>query len=108
INQMYLKQLVSKWGVDYTMANDGKEAIEEFTDKDFDLILMDIQMPEIDGISATEMIRKKSKIPVIVLTADAMESTKKAITQAGANDFIIKPFKGEELFEKIANQLVQV
>jgi PAS domain S-box-containing protein len=108
INQMYLKQLVSKWGVDYTMANDGEEAINEFNNGDFDIILMDLQMPNVDGLTATKVIRETSQVPVVVLTADAVDSTKLAFNEAGANDFILKPFKGEELYEKLINQLVTI
>jgi DNA-binding response OmpR family regulator len=105
---MYLKQLVSKWGVDYTMANDGEEAINEFNNGDFDIILMDLQMPNVDGLTATKVIRETSQVPVVVLTADAVDSTKLAFNEAGANDFILKPFKGEELYEKLINQLVTI
>lgn len=108
INQMYLKQLVSKWGVDYTMANDGAEAIDEFNQGEFDIILMDLQMPNVDGLTATQEIRKTSDVPIVVLTADAVDSTKKAFNDAGANDFILKPFKGEELYEKLIGQLVAI
>jgi len=107
INQMYLRQLVAQWNIDVTMADNGLEAISEFNNHDFDLVLMDVQMPELDGISATREIRKTSKIPVIALTADAMQSTKDELIDAGINDFVIKPFKGDDLFEKMKMLLIK-
>ncbi|MBI1183478.1 response regulator [bacterium] len=107
INQMYLKQLVTQWNLDLTMANNGLEVLDECSKNEFDLVLMDVQMPEMDGITATRELRKTLKIPVIALTADAMESTRNELIEAGINDFITKPFKGSELLEKIKKQLIK-
>ena len=67
--QELLQNFLQESGYDITVANDGLEAINLFSDDDFDLILLDILLPKIDGFSVCEFIRKKSQIPIIILTA---------------------------------------
>ena len=88
-------------------ANDGKEAVEKLSHNNYDLVLMDIQMPEMDGIEATTIIRKKEKqenakmIPIIALTAYAMKGDKERFLKAGMNSYISKPIKQNQLMETI-------
>ena len=88
------------------IAENGKKGLEMFINNDYDLILMDVHMPEMDGVSTTKKIRalsdkKKQNVPIIAMTADAMEKEKKRCFAAGMNDYISKPFRKEELLEKV-------
>ncbi len=110
INQLVATKILKKWEVEVTIANDGLEAIEYVMNSDFDLVLMDINMPNMDGYEATRKIRKlsdevKNAIPVIALTASAFSSVEEAVIQAGMNDHVGKPFKPEELFQRIVRAL---
>lgn len=110
INQMYIKQLISKWKVDYTVCNNGQEALDEFNKGDFDIVLMDMQMPILDGLEATRLIRlsnhSRNNLPIIALTADGLDETKQKMFDAGINDFMSKPFKADELYNKMKRQLL--
>ncbi len=102
INMQIVKAFLNIKEMDYFCANNGREAIKILEDKYVDLILMDIQMPELNGYETTKVIREKEKltgncIPVIAMTAYAMESDKKACIESGMDDFISKPFNLEEL-----------
>jgi len=108
VNLMVAEQFLLKWGVEVTTANNGQFAIDSFLDEKPDLILMDLQMPVIDGIEATIEIRKMEegdRIPIIAMTADAMTRTRDKAFTAGMTDFITKPFNPEELLKKIKNNL---
>lgn len=105
-----LHYLQSK-GFNVSIANNGEEATEKALAQDFDVILMDIQMPILDGISATRLIRKshnnigKKCVPIIGMTASAMKEDKQRCLDAGMTDYISKPLKLEELLDKIKQQL---
>jgi len=89
----------------------GKEAIEELQKNKYDVILMDVQMPTMDGIEATKIIRKMEKykdIPIIALSAHAFEDEIKNIFDAGVDDYVSKPFNKEILIEKIYSVLDKV
>jgi len=107
LNQFLIRQTLSKWNCDITISGNGEEAITLLKDEDFDLVLMDLQMPVMNGYEATRIIRSKNTvvrnpmIPVIALTADAFPETKRKVLETGMNDFVAKPFKREELSEKI-------
>ena len=93
-----------------TLANNGLEAMDQVEANDFDLILMDIQMPEMDGYRATAEIRRhnipgKRNIPIIALTASAFLTEKEKAVLFGMNDHVGKPFSPAELMEKIKNCL---
>jgi len=110
INQLVASKILKKWDVDVTIANDGVEAVEHVSKYDFDLVLMDINMPNMDGYEATRNIRKlqderKNSIPVIALTASAFSCVEEAVIQAGMNDHVGKPFKPDELFQRILRAL---
>lgn len=114
MNQTVVKLLFKKWeNVSLTIANHGKEALEIMKEETFDLVLMDLQMPEMDGFEAISMIRSgrancSPDIPILVLTADNTSKTRKEIFRLGANDLITKPVNGELLFSKINKNLPKV
>ena len=102
INQLLARQLLTGWGVSVEVANDGFEAIAKLQRRSFDLILLDLQMPEIDGFEVARFVRKTIKapanqIPIVALTADAFTETKQLTQNAGMNDFITKPFQQKDL-----------
>lgn len=93
-------------GITVTVANNGKEAISKLNENNFDLVLMDIQMPEMDGYTATGIIRKqlpapKNKIKIMAMTAGALKSEVQKCFDAGMDDYISKPFEPETLIEKM-------
>jgi two-component system sensor histidine kinase/response regulator len=112
VNQKLAKKILEKRGHRVVVASNGREAIERLKGEYFDLTLMDVQMPEMDGLTATRKIRslkgKISNIPIIAMTAHAMKEDKERCFAAGMDDYVSKPIKPEELFEvieKFARQL---
>ncbi|MDN3547479.1 ATP-binding protein [Mucilaginibacter aquaedulcis] len=106
VNVMLMKKLLSKWEITPTIAENGERAVEFMQYGNFDIILMDLQMPVMNGFDAANEIRKmadpkKSRIPIIALTASAMADIRDRISEAGMNDYVSKPFKPDELIEKI-------
>jgi len=105
VNQFVVKQIASTWNANITIVNDGIEAIEKVQQKDFDIILMDLQMPIMNGYEATRIIRslqtKVKDIPIIALTADALTETNEKVFASGMNDFLTKPIDREDLYLKI-------
>ncbi len=105
INQQYASLLLSKAGHLVTIAENGHQAVDALRGADFDLILMDIQMPEMDGILATRQIRAlpspKNKVPIIAMTAHAMSGAREDYLAAGMNDYVSKPVQPALLFEKL-------
>ena len=105
INQKVIKQILSKLGYQPVLACNGNEALEMVCTNEFDVILMDVQMPEMDGLEATRMIRhQKITQPVIVaMTASAMAEDKAACLQAGMDYFVSKPIGFNELLPTLKN-----
>ena len=105
MNRKYISTLLQKWKIDYQMAHNGLEAVEMARLQVFNLILMDIQMPEMDGYEASITIRNSANpnrdTPIIALTASAMISQKDMAFRAGMVDYISKPFKPSQLYDKI-------
>ncbi|MHB1922688.1 MAG: Hpt domain-containing protein, partial [Chitinophagaceae bacterium] len=105
INQKVVFYTLQKAGLSSEMANNGKEAIAKLqSGKKYDIILMDIQMPELDGYKTTEYIRQilKSDIPIIAMTATALKGEREKCLGIGMNDYISKPFVPDDLFRGIA------
>ena len=100
MNQHLIRHLMKYWHIDYTLVNNGREAIEAVQQQAFSLVLMDIQMPEIDGYAATQTIRTelKSEVPIIAMTAHAMAGEKEKCLSYGMNDYISKPIKEMDLY----------
>lgn len=110
INQKVASYTLTKQGAEVEIANHGKEAILMLEKKKYDIILMDIQMPEMDGFETTQYIRNSvkesiNKTPIIAMTASALVSEKAKCLASGMNDYISKPFQAKELYEKISSQL---
>lgn len=105
INQFLACELIKSWGMQVETASNGQEAIEKWAANDYDLILMDIQMPELGGVEATLEIRNrglaKSNIPIVALTANVLKGQKERFIGLGMNDYISKPFNEMELYNKI-------
>lgn len=110
INQVVASNFIRKWGMEVEFANNGKEAVEKIRSKSYHLVLMDLQMPEMDGYEATQIIRSMSdpyfaQVPIIALTASAMVEIREKVINAGMNDFVSKPFQPEELETKIGKYI---
>jgi CheY-like chemotaxis protein len=106
INQMVAVRFLTKWGMNVTTANNGREALEQVQSKHYNLILMDINMPEMDGYESTNRIRAINEpyfqtVPIIAFSASSMINTREVAQQYGMTDCISKPLQSEELFEKI-------
>ena len=106
-----LKKMLEKMGHGVIIVNNGKEAVEVFQNNEFDLILMDGQMPVMDGLEATRAIREKEensnigRIPIIAVTANAMKGDREQFLAAGMDDYISKPIKGSML-EKVIERVM--
>ena len=107
INQTLCLAILEDWGVITDIAENGKQAINRINNNDYDLILMDVRMPELDGIGATRIIRNSidRHIPIIALTANAISGDNEKCIEAGMNDYLIKPFTEIDLFIKICTAL---
>ena len=107
VNQMVTGKLLEKLGCRHVVANNGVECLERLKDDQFDLILMDCVMPEMDGLEATRRIRASSghcaEIPIIALTANAMESDRQTCLDAGMNDYADKPIDMERMKQLLAD-----
>ncbi len=113
INQKVALKLLTNQGAKVDIANHGKEALDWLVRKKYDVLLMDIQMPEMDGYETTTIIRQKMNapvcdVPIIAMTASALIADREKCLLAGMNDFIAKPFMAKELVEKISGQLLTV
>lgn len=110
LNQFIATQILETWGMKVSVANNGREAVEMVEKESFDLILMDIQMPEMDGMEATEIIRKMdnpaiSQIPIIALTANALKGDNLRYLKVGMNDYITKPYTEAKLFSVLSKYI---
>ncbi|MFA9220422.1 MAG: ATP-binding protein [Sediminibacterium sp.] len=103
LNRFLAVTILKKWNANIHIAENGEEAVQAVRNKVVDVVLMDIQMPVMDGVAASIAIRKElnSKVPIIALTANALESEKEKCWQAGMNEYITKPYNPDYLREKI-------
>lgn len=103
-NQSLLSHIFRNWGLQYEIAPNGEEAIKKIREKKYDLVLMDIQMPVMDGYTAARMIRNelKSDVPIIAMTAHAMPGEREKCLSFGMNEYIAKPVKQEQLSNLIS------
>lgn len=113
MNQFLARHMMESWGFEVDIAGNGKEALDLLQQKNYDLVLMDIQMPEMDGVEATQHIRSltdssKATIPIVALTANALKGDKERFLHAGMNDYLAKPFTEPNLFQIIADNLSNV
>jgi CheY-like chemotaxis protein len=99
---MVTTKFFDRWGIKYEVAENGLIALKKYEPKKFNLIFMDLQMPEMDGFTATQEIRKIDKfIPIVALTANSLADEKERCLNSGFDDYITKPFKPDLLKEKI-------
>jgi CheY-like chemotaxis protein len=105
-NQKIAKAMLNKMGHEVTIVENGKDAVAKSLEGGFDIILMDVMMPKMDGLEATRLIREKEfstgeHIPIIALTAKAMPEDRDKCIEAGMDDYISKPMRTRELIEKL-------
>jgi PAS domain S-box-containing protein len=111
VNQILIRKFLKKWNAGHlVITSDGREALEQFDSGDFDLVLLDLQMPELDGFAVAHAIRnntdpKKRNTPILALTAASLNEVKEEMRVSGMDDFVPKPFSPEVLFEKILRHL---
>jgi len=105
-NQLLVQTFLKKWGLQFEEAINGKEGVEKACSGDFDLVLMDIQMPIMDGYEATRELRRRNYTrPVIALTAHAMKIDKERCLNAGCDEYVTKPLDFKVLFDTLARFL---
>ncbi|WP_372677007.1 response regulator [Desulfosarcina sp.] len=105
-NQKYIRRLLDSWQCRATIVDNGRLAIEALAEQGFDLVLMDVQMPEMDGLTATTRIREQEKqtnrhVPIIAMTAHAMRGDRERCIEAGMDDYVSKPISSATLLEAI-------
>ena len=111
VNQEVAQGLLSSIGVEAVVAKNGNEVIEQFLCNTFDVVLMDCQMPELDGYQATQAIRQletesnEDPITIIAITANALAGDREKCVAAGMNDYLSKPFTGEQLYQLLSKYL---
>ncbi|MEP7340013.1 MAG: response regulator, partial [Acidobacteriota bacterium] len=108
VNQRLFLRLLEKQGHTIAVANNGREAVKALEQEHFDIVLMDMQMPEMDGFEATASIRQQelitgARIPIIAMTANAMQGDRERCLEAGMDAYVSKPIKAAELFNLIRN-----
>lgn len=108
VNQKVMIRFLERWNIEMEVVNNGEEALEALKNSNFDVILMDLQMPKMDGYEASEQIRKlddpyKRNTPIIALTAAALKEVREKVYAAGMNDFVTKPFNPVDLEQKLFN-----
>ena len=110
INQKVATRVLEKAGHSVAIANNGIEAITQVSDSKYDLVLMDVMMPEMDGITATVAIRESEQgtdrhLPIVALTANAMQGDRELCLEAGMDGYVSKPIQPPVLFEEIAQTM---
>jgi CheY-like chemotaxis protein len=108
INQKLLIRILEKWGHTVVLACNGKEALSVLEERQFNVVLMDVQMPEMDGFEATALIREKEKktgshVPIVAMTAHATEGYYEKCINAGMDAYVSKPIQSKKLLEVIDN-----
>jgi len=107
MNQFVMSQIFRKWNAKVEVAENGRKAVDMLSKENFDLVLMDVHMPEMDGFEAAGIIRDRNssvidhQVPIIALTADINTETRTRVRETGMNDFISKPSEPDVLFQKV-------
>ncbi len=110
LNQKYVEQILTQNGIEAVLANDGKQALQKIMAHDFDVLLLDIRMPEMTGVEVMEYVRTKlpspaSETPIIALTANAYENDIKRYYEAGATSCMSKPYSADALLDTIQSAI---
>lgn len=106
MNVLIAKRLLEKWKMKVELAENGLKAIEKVENNTYDIVLMDLQMPEMDGYEATRILRKKGfQLPIIALTASAMYEKSSKLESTGLNGLVTKPFNPKDLYKAISDRL---
>ena len=113
VNQRLAERLLEKQGYRVVTANDGSKALDLFSRQSFELILMDVQMPGVDGLETTRLIREKERptgahVPIVILTAHAMKGDRERCLAAGADDYLAKPIVPHQLAAVLARLLLPI
>ena len=111
VNVFITESMLTDWGFHVDVAGNGEEVLQLMETNNYDLVLMDIQMPIMDGLETTKKIREmrdpaKSRVPVIALTANTGRQAHKQLMSLGMNDWVVKPFKEETLYRKVAMHII--
>lgn len=107
VNQKVIRILLEKAGLNFQIVNDGVEAVSQFEKEKFDLVLMDCQMPNLDGLHASQQIRNleakanTSRCAIVAMTANAMKGDMEKCFEAGMDGFLSKPFRSQDLLHVI-------
>jgi signal transduction histidine kinase/ActR/RegA family two-component response regulator len=113
LNQKYVEEILTQNGIEAVLANDGKQALQKILANDFDVLLLDIRMPEMTGVEVMEYVRTKlpspaSETPIIALTANAYEDDIKRYYDAGATSCMSKPYSADDLLDTIQSAISSV
>lgn len=108
VNQFVISETISGWNGKTDLANNGQEALQMMNDKEYDIVLMDLHMPVMDGIATTKFIRQEMKldIPIIAFTANALKKERERCLRTGMNDYVSKPFEEKTLKNKMIHLLL--
>lgn len=110
VNQLVVRQYLQNWKADFAFVETGEQVYEKLADEHFDLLLLDLQLPDTDGYTVAENIRKKenkyaAQLPILAFSAEIGQETLQKIRQSGMNGYIPKPFRPRDLFDKLAHHL---
>ncbi len=112
VNQELISEMMGLMGIDFHLVGNGQEAFDSFLDERFDMVLMDCQMPIVDGFEATRLIRQheitqpsSSPIPIVALTANALQGDRELCLERGMNEYLSKPVSSHQMYEMISRWL---